>query len=120
MNKNTLSGKSGCHDTVITLFQVIPTKKVMKPQRSEINVAVVKTLSKLAYQELVPFSTDKTSTLPEPYIVETESYNSNEKKNDNELKKILWSCLRGNANTTETDLPTWAGIQAFSSESELP
>ena len=48
VDKNMLSGKSGSHDTVFTLFQEIPTKKVMKPKRSEINVAAVKTLSKLA------------------------------------------------------------------------
>ena len=48
VDKIMLSGKSGSHDTVITLFQEIPTKKVMKPKRSEINVAAVKTLSKLA------------------------------------------------------------------------
>ena len=83
VDQNTLSGKSSSHDTVITLFQKIPTNKVMKPKRSEINVAVVKTLSKLACQGLVPFSTDKTLTLPKTFIVETESYNSNEKKSDN-------------------------------------
>ena len=27
VDKNTFSGKSGSHDTVITLFQEIPTKK---------------------------------------------------------------------------------------------
>ena len=63
----------------------------MKPKRSEINLAAVKTLSKLACQELVPFSTDKTLTLPEPFIVKTETYKSNKKKNDNQLKKFLWS-----------------------------
>ena len=77
-DKNTFSGKSGSHDTVITLFQEILTKKVMKTKRSEANLAAVKTL------ELVPFSTDKTLTLPEPFTAETEIYNSNEKKNDNQ------------------------------------
>ena len=63
---------------------------------------------------------DKTLTLPELFIVETETYNSNEKKNDNQLKKFLWSCLRGNTDTTDIDLPTWTGTQALLSESELP
>ena len=65
---------------------------------------------------MVPFSTDKTLTLPEPFIVETETYHLNEKKNDNQLKKFLWSCLRGYTDTTEIDLPTWAGTQALLSE----
>ena len=43
-----LSGKSGSHDNVITLFQETPTKKQMKPNRSEVNLAAVKTLSKVA------------------------------------------------------------------------
>ena len=121
VDKNTLSGKSGSHDTAITLFQKIPTNKVMKPKRSEISVAVVKTLSKLACQGLVPFSLDKTLTLQKTFIVETESYNPNEKKKiDNQLKKFFWSCLGGNSNTTEIDLPSWAGTQALFLESELP
>ena len=33
VDKNTLSGKSGSHNTVITLFQEIPTKKEMKPNK---------------------------------------------------------------------------------------
>ena len=31
MDKNTLSGKSGIHDIVVTLFQENPTKKEIKP-----------------------------------------------------------------------------------------
>ena len=92
----------------------------MKPNRSEVNLATVKTLSKLVYQKLAPFLTDKTLTLPEPFIVETETYNLNEKKNDNQLKKFLWSCLRGDTDTTEIDLPLWAGTQVLFFESELP
>ena len=65
----------------------------MKPNRSEVNLAAVKILSKLACKELNSFLTDKTLTLPEPFIVETETYNSNEKKNDNQLKKFLWIVL---------------------------
>ena len=61
----------------------------MKRNRNEVNLAAVKILSKLACQELDPFSTDKTLILPEPFIVETETYNSNEKKNENQLKKFL-------------------------------
>ena len=59
VDKNMLSVKSGSHDTVITLFQEIPTKKEMKRNRSEVNLATVKTLSKLDCQELVPFSMEK-------------------------------------------------------------
>ena len=59
VDKNTFSGKSVSHDTVITLFQEIPTKKEMKPKRSEVNLAAVKTFSKLACQELVPFVTSR-------------------------------------------------------------
>ena len=55
----------------------------MKPNRGEVNLAAVKTLSKLACQELVPFSTEKTLTLSESFIVGTKIFNSNEKKNDN-------------------------------------
>ena len=55
----TRSGKSGSHDTVITLFQEIPIKKEMKPNRSEVNLKEVKTLSKLPYQELIPFTSGK-------------------------------------------------------------
>ena len=33
VDKNTLSGKSGSHDTVITLFEEIPTKKEMKSNK---------------------------------------------------------------------------------------
>ena len=69
---------------------------------------------------MVPFSTDKTLILPEPFIAETETYHSNEKKNDNQLKKFLWNRLRGNTDKTEIDLPTWAGTQVLLSESELP
>ena len=58
---------------------------------------------------MVPFWTGKTLTLPEPFIVETETYKSNEKKNDNQLKKFFWSCLTGNTDTTEINLLTWAG-----------
>ena len=57
--------------------------------------------NKRAYQELVPFSTEKTLILLESFIVETETHSSNGKKNDNQLKKFLWSCLRGNTDTTE-------------------
>ena len=92
----------------------------MKPNRSEVNLAAVKIISKLACKELNSFSTGKTLTLPEPFIVETETYNSNEKKNDNQLKKLLWSCPRGNTDTTEIDLPIQAWTKALLSESELP
>ena len=92
----------------------------MKRNRNEVNLAAVKILSKLACQELDPFSTDKTLTLPQPFIVETGTYNLHEKKNDNQLKKFLWSCIRWNTDTTEIDLPTWARTQALLSESELP
>ena len=119
-NKDMLSGKSGSHDTVISLFQEITTKKEIKPNRSEVNLAAVKTLSKLACQKQAPFSTDKTLTVPEPLTVETETYNLNEKKNDNQLKKFLWSCLRGDTDTNEIDLPSWARTQALLFESELP
>ena len=88
VDKTMLSGKSGSYDTVISLFQEITTKKELKPNRSEVNLAAVKTFSKLACQKLAPFSTDKTLTLPEPFIVETETYNLNEKKNDNQLELI--------------------------------
>ena len=83
VDENTLSGKSGSYDTVITLFQEPPTKKEMKHNRSNTNSAAVETLSKLACQELVPFSADKTFTLRESFIVETETYHSNEKENYN-------------------------------------
>ena len=115
-----LSDKSGSHDTLITLFQEIPAKKEMKSNRSKVNLTAVKTLSKLTCQKLVPFSTDKTLALPEPFIAETETYNTNEKKNDNQLKKFLWSCLRGDTDTNEIDLPSWARTQALLFESELP
>ena len=59
VDKNMLSSKSGSHDTVISLFQEITTKKEMKPTKSEVNLAAVKTLSKFACQKLAPFSTDK-------------------------------------------------------------
>ena len=120
MDKITFSGKSGSHDTAITLFQEVPTKKVMKPKRSEVNLAAVKTLSKFACHELVPFSTEKTLALPVPFIIETETYKSNEKKIDNQLKKFLWSCRRGNTDTSEIDLTTWAGTKALLIKSELP
>ena len=81
------------------------TKKKMKPKRSEVNLAALKTLSKIACQKLAPFSADKTLTLPKPFIVETETYNLNEKKNGIQLKKFLWSCLRGDIDTIEIDLP---------------
>ena len=93
VDKNTLSVKSGSHGTVNTLFEEIPTKKEMKLNIDEVNLAAVKTLSKLACQELVSFAMEKPLTLPEPFIVETETYNLNGKKNDNQLKKFLWSCL---------------------------
>ena len=35
------------------------------------------------------------------------------------MKKFLWSCLRGNTDTTKIDL-TWAKTQALLSVSELP
>ena len=89
VDKTSLSAKSGSHGTAITLFQETHTIKVIELKRSEVNLAAVKRLSKLACQELVPFSINKTLTLPEPFIVETETYNSNEKKNDNQLKKFL-------------------------------
>ena len=73
VDKNTFSGKSCIHDAVITLFQEIQTKKEMKPNKSELNLAAVKKLSKLACQELVPFSKDKTLNLSEPFIVEIET-----------------------------------------------
>lgn len=91
----------------------------MKNKRSEVNLAAIKILRKLAFQELVPFSTDKTLTLSKPFIVETNTY-SNGKKNDNPLNESLWSCLTGDTNTTEIDLPTWAGTQALLSDSKLP
>ena len=56
VDQNMLSGKSGSHDTFISLFQEITTKKEMKPKKSEVNLAPVKTLN---CQKLAPFSTDK-------------------------------------------------------------
>ena len=120
VDKNMISSKSGSHDTVTSLFQKVTTKKEMKPNRNEVNLAVVKALSKLACQKMAPFSTDKTLTLPEPFIVETETSNLNEKKNDNQLKKFLWRCLRGDTDTSEIGLPSWAGAQTLFFESELP
>ena len=55
----------------------------MKPNRKEVNLAAVQTLSRLTCQDLVPFSTDKTLTLPELFIVETKTYNPNKIRNDN-------------------------------------
>ena len=38
-------------------------------------------------------------------------------KNDNQLKKFLWSCLRGDTDTTEIDLSSWALLKpCFSSQ----
>ena len=36
------------------------------------------------------------------------------------MKKFLWSCLRGDTDTTEIDLSSWAGTQALFFESKLP
>ena len=119
-DKNTLSGKSSSHDTVITLFQEVPTQKESKPLRSEVNLQNVKTLSKLHCQELVPFSTDKTLTVPETFTVQAETYNSPEKQKSIEMKKILESCVRGNADASAVTLPSWAGTQALLSKSEVP
>ena len=94
--------------------------KAMKPNRKEVNLAAVQTLSRLTCQDLVPFSTDKTLTLPELFIVETKTYNPNKIRNDNQLKKFLWSCLREDINTTEIDLPSLAGTQVLLFESKLP
>ena len=113
-----LSGKLDSQDTVISYFNKLLLRK--KRNRSEVNLAAVKALSKLACQKLASFSTGKTLTLPRPFFVETETYNLNEKKNDNQLKKFLWGCLRGDTDTTEIDLSSWAGTQALFFELELP
>ena len=75
-----LSGKSGIHGTVISLFQQITTNKEVKTSTSQVNLAAVKTFSKLASHKLPLFSTDNTLTLPKPFIVETDTYHLNEKK----------------------------------------
>ena len=54
-DRNTLSGKSSTHDTVTTLFQEMSIEVVSKPNRSEINLKEIKSLSKLPFQELSHF-----------------------------------------------------------------
>ena len=49
--KNISSGKSSTHDTVITLFQEAPVQNVSKPNRNEVNLNEIKSLSKLPSQE---------------------------------------------------------------------
>ena len=108
-DKNTLSGKSSSHDIVINLFQEVPIQKESKPLRSEVNLQNIKALSKLRCQKLVPFSTDKTLTVPETFTVQAETYNSQEKQKSIEMKKILESCVTGNADASAVTLPSWAG-----------
>ena len=92
----------------------------MKPNKSDVNLEQLKTLSSLPCQALIPFSSDKTLSLPETFSVETEVYESTKKNQDNQMKKLLASCLRGNTESTEIILPSWAGTQVLLSESQVP
>ena len=75
-DRNTLSGKSSTHDTVITLFQEMPIKVVSKPNRSEVNLKEIKSLSKLPCQELSHFVSNKTLNILPSFVVDENVYES--------------------------------------------
>ena len=115
----TLSGKSSTHDTVITLFQEIPSQPVSKPSKSKTNLNAIKTLSKLACQEVSPFKSNKNLISPS-FKADENLYQNEAAIKTHETMEFIISAMKGIASKTNEPLPSWAGIQALLSSAKVP
>ena len=119
-NRNTLSGKSSTHDTITTLFQEMPIEIVSKPNRSEVNLKEIKSLSKLPCQELSHFVSNKTLNILASFFVDENVYESEDKIQSSQNTEFIISCIKGTVEQSEITLPSWAGIRALLSSSNVP
>jgi len=120
-DRNSLSGTKHAHDTAITLFQEVPVNEVSKPDKTSVDLSRVKSLSKLPCQDISPFNSARTLTLPETFTVDEELYSSEQVLYNRECKEFVVDCAQNIClDPSSLVLPSWAGIQALLSQSEVP
>ena len=119
-DKNTLSGKSSTHNTVMKLFQEIPSQPVSKPSKSKANLNAIKTLTKLACQEVSPFKPNKNLIISPSFKEDENLYQNEAAINSHETMEFIISAIKGIASKTNEPLPSWAGIQALLSSAKVP
>ena len=110
-DRNTLSGKSSTHDTVTTIFQEMPVEVTLKE---------IKSLSKLPCQELSHFVSNKTFNILPSFVVDEDVYESKDKIQSSQNTEFIISCVKGTVEQSEITLPSWAGIRALLSSSNVP
>ena len=80
-DKNTTSGLSSSHDTVLTLFQEKPDKIQSKPEKSKCNLKHITIPDKLPCQEILPYyQKSKCIEISETFSVEKELFISEKNK----------------------------------------
>ena len=119
-DKNTLSGKSSTHNTVMTLFEEIPLQRVSKPTKSNTNLNAIKTLSKLASQKVSPFKSNENLIISPSFKVDENLYQNEAAIKSHETMEFIVSAMKGIASNTNEPLPSWAGIQALLSSAKVP
>ena len=98
---------------MITLFQEIPSQPVSKPSKSKTNLNAIKTLSKLACQEVSPFKSNKNLILSPSFKVDENLYQNQAAIKSHETMEFVISAMKGTASKTNEPLPSWAGMQAM-------
>ena len=94
-DRNTLSGKSSTHDIVTTIFQEMPIEFVSKPNRGEVNLKEIKSLSKLPCQQLSHFVSNKTLNILPSFVVDENIYESEDKIQSSQNTELIISCVKG-------------------------
>ena len=105
-NKNTLPGKSSTYDTVMTLFQEIPSQPVSKPSKSKADLNAIKTLRKLACQEVTPFKSNKNLIITRSF--KEDLYQNEAAIKSHETMEFVISAMKEIASKVNKPLPLWA------------
>ena len=79
LDKNSLSGMEGTHDTAIRLFQ-IKVEPIPRPKKSEIKLHDLAKVHKLPCQEIITFTTNKILKVPEQFSPSTDLFYSIKRK----------------------------------------
>ena len=119
-DRSSLSGKSCANDTAITVFQKLPAKKLRKPNKSDCNLNEIKKVSVLPCQEIMPFcKPTKTLNLPVDFVVDA-NFDMTDESLVHALKDQVISLMMSRSAELNKDIPSWGGIRALTSVSDVP
>ena len=91
LDRNSLTGSFGAHDTAITLFQENENALKSKPWKSQVQLST--TLERLPCQKVIPYNMNKTMVIPENFTVEQDLL-MNEEVFLKHQTEFLISCVR--------------------------